>query len=1074
MLIDGLDSLPFVCQTSVRIRSPNPSQGKRKMEDLEANRESVRTSCQCGGDCTGRIPRRQFLKVAGLGLLATSLGRPARAMAGPFVAADAAAGHLVPADKQLAAEWVRALFARGTKEVYSGQALENIGMPCGGIGSGQLYLCGDGTLGCWQIMNDAASNWVAGTSSTYQHRGIAKPVEQGFSLRYETADGPVTRSLNRDGFRDIVFKGEYPIGTVTYRDPDCPVRVTLEAFSPFIPLNDDDSALPATFFHITVENTSDTPVGVSLTGWLENPVAKSVGDHASGTRTTSFREGDGWITLVHGARATGKEEAAEGTVVLEDFEGEGYGKWKATGKAMGVGPVKGTLPNQQPVRGFLGEGLVNTFQGGDDTVGTLTSPDFTIEKPFINLLVGGGNFDDTTCVQLLVDGKPVRTATGRNTEALRWESWFVDDLRGKQGAIRIVDAAEGPWGHVLVDHIEFSGQARKGNVPSVLERAHDFGSMALVCGRPGSSVLRDAPGGMAVKETDEYPLDARRVGELSPARLDLAPGASATVPFILAWHFPNQRHGQGHYYAARFADAGAVAAYTREHFDRLVGDTRRWRDTFCDSTLPYWLLDRLHSTVSTLATGTCEWWGNRRFWAFEGVACCDGTCTHVWNYAHAHARLFPSLTRSIRELQDFSAREEGGGFHLDTGLVGFRSDDNYAADGQCGTILKAYREHLMSADDSFLRRMWPRIKKALEYSIAQDNNADGLIENTQHNTYDINYHGANTFVGSLYLAALRAGEEMALEMGDEAFAKHARAVYESGRELTMKRLWNGEYFTQDVDLEKYPEHQYKDGCLSDQLFGQGWAHQVGLGYLYPEKAVKSAVDAVWKYNWAPDVTPYNDKHKPFRWFISPGQAGLFTCTWPKGDYLPNGTVYKNEVWTGIEYQVAGHLVREGRVEEGLALCRAIHDRYQPELYNPYNEIECGDHYARAMASWGVYLALAGFTYHGPKGHLGFAPKINPERFKTVVTTAEGWCVFEQTRAADRQEEALEIRWGKLALTRLSFETPGGRRVRQAELSVNGGRVESAFESSGAGLVISFPERLNLEAGDRLSARIVLS
>src|SRR5690606_36227907 len=195
---------------------------------------------------------------------------------------------------------------------------------------------------------------------------------------------------------------------------------------------------------------------------------------------------------------------------------------------------------------------------------------------------------------------------------------------------------------------------------------------------------------------------------------------------------------------------------------------------------------------SNLATGTTRYWKNGRFWAWEGVVCCPGTCTHVWNYEHAMARLFPSLERSVRELQDFNPRENGGGFHEDTGLVGFRSDDNYAADGQCGTILKAYREHQMSPDNAFLERNYARIKKALEFSMSHDENDDGLIEDLQHNSFDINFFGPNTFVGSLYLAALRAGEEMARDMGDHDFAKRCRKVFEKGAKLTLDRLWNGE------------------------------------------------------------------------------------------------------------------------------------------------------------------------------------------------------------------------------------------------------------------------------------------
>ena len=224
----------------------------------------------------------------------------------------------------------------------------------------------------------------------------------------------------------------------------------------------------------------------------------------------------------------------------------------------------------------------------------------------------------------------------------------------------------------------------------------------------------------------------------------------------------------------------------------------------------------------------------------------------------------------------------------------------------------------------------------------------------------------------------------------------------------MERLWNGEYFIQLVDLQKHPKDQYDKGCLSDQLFGQGWAHQLALGYLYPPEKVKQALHSIWKYNWAPDVGPYNEAHPPERWFALPGEAGLFTCTWPKSPYLKEGVRYREEVWTGIEYQVAGHMVWEGMVTEALAICRGVHERYHPAKHNPFNEIECGDHYARAMASWGVFTALAGFEYHGPKGHIGFAPHITPENFRAAFTAAEGWGSFAQTRTRRRRSGSRSI------------------------------------------------------------------
>jgi len=562
-----------------------------------------------------------------------------------------------------------------------------------------------------------------------------------------------------------------------------------------------------------------------------------------------------------------------------------------------------------------------------------------------------------------------------------------------------------------------------------------------------------------------YSVNRAKAGVVLAPAIELEPNARHTFTFVLAWHFPN--HAQGHEYAGRFDNATEVAHYVLDNHDRLAGDTKEWHETFYeDSTLPRWLLFRLHSTVSNLATGTCQWWRNGRFWAWEGVGCCAGTCTHVWNYAHAPARLFPELERSARQMQDF-----GEGFDEERGLVGFRSNRAYAADGQCGTILKAYREHLCSADRSFLRRNWSRIRKALEFSIQQDENNDGLIENSQHNTYDINFMGPNTFVGSLYLAALRAGEEMAREMGDVQFAQRCQRIFESGSRLSVERLWDGEYFIQIVDLRKHPKYQYAKGCLSDQLFGQGWAHQLGLGYIYPAKNVRETLGSVWKYNWAPDVGPYNEAHAPERWFALPGEPGLFTCTWPKSAHIKEGVRYRSEIWTGIEYQVAGHMVWENMLTEALAICCGIQERYHPAQHNPFNEVECGDHYARAMASWGVYTALAGFEYHGPKGHIGFAPRITPENFRAAFTAAEGWGTFIQTRTASLQQERIDLRWGKLQVKTLAFAIPANWEAVDVAIRTTEGPVSSRSMQRNGRIEIELRQDLTLSKGQGLEIEI---
>ena len=982
--------------------------------------------------------RRTILKMAGGATL--SLGMPLKVLGiladGTMVVQD----HRVAAEKNLSDAWKRVLVERGEKEIWTGEALESIGMPIGGIATGQLYLCGDGTLGCWELFN--SHEYQNEGPYSYAKRPIPKTVKFGFTLDVEGKRYP----LDKTGFRDVDFKGEHPLATVTYSDPGTAVAAQMTAYSPFIPLNAKDSGLPATIFEFTLKNTGPTTLKVDLIGHLENVCARSaVSQPGNRLRRTRTITESNFCAMTHSADpAIGSFETERAhprsTKLIANFEGETYGDWKVEGTAFGTRPAKGTLSGQQDVTGYVGHGLVNSFINGDTTTGKLTSPDFAIERDFITFKIGGGNQPGKECINLLVDGKVVRTATGLDDERLLWEFWNVRDLAGKNGQIEIIDASTGGWGHINIDEI-----AQSDKIPSAddLKERHgltntDTGSLTL-------AVLADG----VADEDSEYKFDIRYVGEVRPNTIHIGPGHSHKVVYILSWNFPNHENGRN--YSNTFSDSLDVASYVGVRYRSLSRDTKLWRDTYYDSTLPYWLLDRLHSTIGNLCTGTTEWWKSGRFWSWEGVVCCSGTCTHVWNYEHSMARLFPELERNIRDRQDF-----GAGFDEATGLVGFRSDKEYAADGQCGTILKAYREHLTSADDKFLKQHYPRIKKALQFLINHDGNGDGIIEDAQPNTYDIEFFGANTFVGSLYLAALRAGEEMAKELNDTAFADQCRAIYMSGRDATMKRLWNGEYFIQEVDESKYKKFQYGPGCLSDQLFGQGWAHQVGLGHIYPADKVVKGLQSVWKYNWAPDVAAQNKRWPPQRPFAVPGEGGLFTCTWPIGGRENEPVLYRDEVWTGIEYQVAGHMIWEGMVEEGLSICRAVHERYHPTKRNPYNEVECSDHYARAMASWGVLTALSGFEYHGPAGRIGFAPRLTPHNFRSAFTTAEGWGTYSQTKQGDKLSAKILLKHGRLRLTEVKLDGTG-----VAIASVRGRTLVTKSVPTDGKVVVTFEHPIDL-------------
>ncbi len=1037
----------------------------------------MNASCDPFSGCGG-LDRRSFLKLTGAAALALGVPGPFKAVAGPFEPKDTA-DHFVPADKKLSADWVAALFEKGEPAWYAGEELNHIRTPGGRICAGQDYLRGDGTLSHWDIFNDSPAEARFGTHYQAVPEAV-QAVKQGFALQVRWGQQSATRTLDRAAFPGVRFRGEYPIGRVEYRDPEFPVAVELEAFSPFIPLNAADSALPVTVLNFKLKNRGASAAEVRLAGRLENAVCCRSGQYFDGVRENRFVRRDNLSLILGSARAVkAAEQPARPPIVLADFEGNDYGDWKTTGTAFGTGPASGTLRGQQEVSGFRGRGLVNTFTDGDRPQGKLTSPPFKVERPFLNFLIGGGSHAGRTCINLLADGKVVRTATGRDREQLAWQSWNVKEFLGRELRLEIVDRESGGWGHINIDQIELSDVPRRG-LEGPLEAQADYGTLGLALLGPSEGVvpLADLPddslaawlsgGGQGEGSTRaEKPFGRALVGGLCKT-IQLRPGEEQQVTFLVVWYFPHLPQ-HGNHYGTRFPDAEAVAVYLAQHFERLAGQTRLWRDTWYDSTLPWWLLDRLFAPVSILASGTCQWRANGRFWAWEGVRCCAGTCAHVWNYAHALARLFPELERSVREMQDF-----GPGFVAATGAVNFRGESNdfWAGDSQGGTALKCLREHQMSLDSRFLERNWPKIRKTVEFLMDQDGNGDGLIEGSQHNTYDINFFGANTMVGSLYLGALRAAEEMAREVGDSEFAAKCRKVFEAGSRLTVERLFNGEYFVQEVDLKKHPKHQYGDGCLSDQLFGQGWAHQVGLGYLYPREKVLSALRAVYVYNWAPDIGPQNAAHPPQRWFARPGEAGLFTCTWPKSKHLgPDSVLYRDEVWTGIEYQVAGHMVWEGMLTEALAICRGVHERHHPSRHNPWNEVECGDHYARAMASYGVFLALCGFNSHGPGGHVGFAPRFKPEHFRAAFTTADGWGAYEQKREGDTMTATLAVKWGGVRVKTFSLELPAGSRLERALATLDGRPVRLDARQEERRVLMTLGDGLKVPAGATLQFRL---
>ena len=988
----------------------------------------------------GGPTRRQAIKAVGVAVAVAIAPATARRAGADATTDPTNTTHLIPADKRLDADWIASLTARGQPTVHRGDQLAYIGMPVGGLCAGQVYLGGDGTLWHWDIFNQLHVTGAAHYARPL--RPTPSSVEQGFALQ---VNGGQPVPLNRAGFPDVTFSGQYPVGTVTYARADVPVTVTLEAFSPFVPLSTDDSSLPATVMRFTIRNPSSATVKGSLGGWLRRPGSASNSRLVAGQGMT-------WVETSTVPPAT---RPARPEIRFEDWND--YAGWTVEGTAFGTRPCR-----RADVPAYMGDlgsdRFVNSHvsaPGGsigakDGQTGKLTSRPFTLGRTHITFLIGGGHHPGRAGVNLLVGGHVVRTCTGSDANRMEMQSWDVSDLAGRTATLEIVDAATGAWGNVGVGPIAFvDGPADQ----------HDVGSLGLALLGPPTGATDAATG---------------TVGRA----FSVAAGGGVTVDFVIAWHYPNlhlARLGNvGRHYATRFASARAVAQHVIDDFDRLTSQTRLWRDTWYDSTLPHWLLDRTIMNVSVLATGTCYRFADGRFYGWEGVGYCPGTCTHVWSYAQAAARLFPELERDTRERVEL-----GVGFNPATGVIGFRGefDRRLAVDGQAGTILRCYREHQMSADDGFLRRVWPRVRQAFDPLCALDPAGAGVMVGPQANTLDATWYGRVAWLTSMYLAALRAGAAMATDVGDAPFADRCRAIADRGLTAIVEQMFDRDYFVNRVEPAHADAINSGTGCEIDQVLGQGWAFQVGLPRAVPERESRAALAALWRYNFAPDVGPYRAAHKPGRWYAMPGEAGLLTCTFPRGDWdygrakgkgADWAAGYFDECMTGFEHQVAGHMVWEGMVEQGLAVERAVHDRHAADRRNPWNEVEAGDHYARSMASYGVFTAVCGYEYHGPKGHLAFAPRLTPGNFRAPFTAAQGWGTFAQRRLVDGLHATVDLKWGTLRLSTFGLAT-SGRAVRAA---LDGRAVGATVAFDGERATVTFAEAVSVSVGHRLTIDVL--
>ena len=588
--------------------------------------------------------------------------------------------------------------------------------------------------------------------------------------------------------------------------------------------------------------------------------------------------------------------------------------------------------------------------------------------------------------------------------------------------------------------------------------------------------------------------DASQPAFASLARkFSLAPDESKTVSFTVSWSFPRVKYGVAfgysgttlgrNHYATVWPTASEAATDFASRESELYGTSKTWVDTWYDSTLPYWLLERSFIPINCVQTQL----GQRVFpkdsetniYNFEeGVRCCPGNCTHVWHYAQGLSRIFPTIERENRDRIEY-----GLGFDSKTGAIRHRytsAKHGDAVDGNCGTILRVLRESQMTSDYSFLESIWDRVKLSMDHVIQKwDADEDGMLTGSQHNTLDEPWFGQVHWLINIYHAALKASAVMARQMKQPDVANRYEQIVEKGAPAMVDQLWNEKfgYFVHvpgDPDNQK---HGSTNGCHIDQVLGDSWLHNVGIAPILPEDKIRKALQALWKNNFTPDVGAYRKVMKNGRYYAGPGDAGLVMCSFPNGKIEPKSgkasyAGYLNECMTGFEWQVSAHMIWQGMLEEGLAIGKAIYDRYQPEHRNPYNEVECSDHYSRAMASYGAYLAVCGYQYDGPAGKLAFGPRMQQSNFRAAFTTAEGWGQFSQTVTAGQQENSIEVRYGKLQLRQLTLDAAPETRPGSVVVKLDERVVTAKVETVGRSMVIKFDDGFEIATGQKLLIKAV--
>jgi non-lysosomal glucosylceramidase len=852
---------------------------------------------------------------------------------------------------------------------FRGRQLKMVSFPLGGVGAGSIGFGGRGQLINWEIFNKPNKGNRPNYSfpSLWVQAGAGKPVarvlESAILPPYEGQNGlDVFNAPGLSRLESATFTGEYPLAHIDFQDRSLPVKVEVDAFSPFIPHEPDDSGLPVAILRYRVTNPGHVSAKVSIAFSIDNPV---------------------------GAKADRRGAAAQ----------------RSNG------------------------GRQNEYRTSNGVAGlVMTNPGLATDDPMAGEFVLAATVDSNVLVS-------------------RWAGWPLGRW----------------WNSPMLFWDQFSKSGDMGAEPE----AHNV--VGVLC------LQRTIP-----------------------------PGQSANFQFLLGWRFPNRTpewcgwsapKGEektiiGNHYATRFKDAWEAVNYTAGHLESLEGRTRMFTNALRSSTLPAAVKEAASANLSTLATTTCFRTADGEFHGFEGSdderGCCFGNCTHVWNYEMVTPYLFPSFARSLRRSSFGYSMDELGGMRFRQLLPdGKERLGVAAADGQMGQIIHAWLDWKNSGDDELLRTFWPRVKKAIEFAWIPggwDADKDGVMEGVQHNTYDVEFYGPNPMCGIYYLGALRAGEEMARAAGDDASAKTYRELFEKGSHWIDTNLFNGEFYVQKVrgyrrdeianslrsgsgaDNPESPEYQVGNGCLVDQLIGQYFADLGGLGQLVSSKNIRTALKSIFSYNHRASLAAHDNVQ---RTYALNDEAAVLVCDYGKGERPHIPFPYYAEAWTGLEYLIATLFMSWGMVKEGIDIVNDVRMRFDGEKRNPWDEAECGHHYARAMSSWSTLLALCGFCYDGVAGSVIAAPKVAHPDFESFWATGTAWGTFSLRHQGGSTFFAIKVLSGTLFCRSCEIPASGTKALVQSD----GRKIESQVSHRGDRMIVTFNESLRPAAKSEIKIEV---